>query len=74
VAFKVPTGCLVPRWEQFIGQPKSIVKDTSPNLISYTYAEDGGHFFALEHPDILAKDFVKFSKIAEGNGDLFSGK
>ncbi|CAG7826412.1 unnamed protein product [Allacma fusca] len=74
VPSKVPTGCIVPRWEQFIAVPKSVVEDTYNNIISYTYAEDGGHFFALEHPDVLATDFVKFSKLAEGNGDLFSGK
>jgi juvenile hormone epoxide hydrolase len=71
VPVKIPTGCLVPRWEQYISQPKSIVQDGLTDLISYTYAEDGGHFFALEHPDVLAADFLNFAKLAESTRNLF---
>lgn len=33
-----------------------------PNLIHSTFHTDGGHFAALQKPDVLHKDFVDFVK------------
>ena len=70
VPVKIPAACLVPRNEAWIGQSKEMVQDKYPNLVQYTVTSDGGHFFTMEHPDVLAKDFIKFVKQIEANGKV----
>ncbi|CAG7824062.1 unnamed protein product [Allacma fusca] len=65
VPVKVPTSCIVPRNDGYVFQTESMVAETFQNLISYNYAPDGGHFFAMEHPDILADDVLPFVKSVE---------
>lgn len=36
------------------------IKDKFRNLVHSTYYADGGHFIALQKPDVLHKDFVDF--------------
>lgn len=38
------------------------LKDKFTNLIQSTYYDVGGHFAALEQPDLLFQDFAKFVK------------
>jgi len=40
--------------------PKSWVENKFPNLVSYTVAPQGGHFAAMEEPELLAKDLWQF--------------
>ena len=67
VPVKIPTACLVPRNEPWIGQSKEMVRDKYANLVRYTVTSDGGHFFALERPDVLANDLIQFVKQIEAN-------
>uniref|UniRef100_A0A336LW65 Epoxide hydrolase n=1 Tax=Culicoides sonorensis TaxID=179676 RepID=A0A336LW65_CULSO len=55
----VPTGCA--RFKHEIRHvPDFILKDKFVNLIQSTYYEKGGHFAAIEYPDLLAKDIFDF--------------
>jgi juvenile hormone epoxide hydrolase len=65
VPVKVPVSCIVPRNEGYMMQTESMAAETYQNLVSYKYASDGGHFFSMEHPDVLAKDFVPFVHAVE---------
>jgi juvenile hormone epoxide hydrolase len=65
VPVKVPTACIVSWNDGYTMQTESMVAETFHNLISYKYAADGGHFLAMEHPDVLANDVLPFVKIVE---------
>lgn len=60
----VPTGCA--RFKNDIGHSLDWqLKDKYTNLIHSTYYEDGGHFAALEVPELLHKDFVTFVRTVQ---------
>jgi juvenile hormone epoxide hydrolase len=67
VPVKVPTACIVPRNEGWALSTESMAAETFQNLSSYHYAEDGGHFFSMEHPDLLANDIIPFVNSLEKN-------
>lgn len=46
--------------QELMHQPEFILKDKFLNLIQSSYFEDGGHFAALQLPQILYKDFIEF--------------
>eukprot|EP00055_Hartaetosiga_balthica_P014350 m.78316 g.78316 ORF g.78316 m.78316 type:complete len:444 (-) comp8569_c0_seq1:2302-3633(-) len=55
----VPSGlCVFPR--EILQIPKSVA-ERSYNVISYTEANHGGHFAALEQPKVLEEDIRRFS-------------
>ena len=52
---KVPTACA--RFHNdLVWQPEFILKDIYHNLLQITDYEQGGHFAALEHPQLLSDD------------------
>ncbi|CAG4966385.1 unnamed protein product [Colias eurytheme] len=53
----VPTSILQPKYELFY-EPEWILKSKYTNLLKVTVLEDGGHFFAMELPDVFAKDVL----------------
>ncbi|CAG7730774.1 unnamed protein product [Allacma fusca] len=65
VAVKVPTACIVPKNDEWLMQTESMAAATFHNIISFKYANDGGHFFSLEHPDVLANDIIPFVNLLE---------
>lgn len=55
---EVPVGCA--RFnKELIFQPDAILKDRYLNLV-HIADYDGGHFAALEVPEVLAKDIFQF--------------
>lgn len=59
VPTQVPTCCV--RFANDIGQSLDWqLIDKYPNLIQSSWYENGGHFAAMEVPQILYKDFVQF--------------
>lgn len=60
----VPTGCT--RFRYDIGHTIDwALQEKFTNLIHSTYHTNGGHFAALQLPDVLAKDFMSFVKKLE---------
>lgn len=57
----VPTGCARFRHD-VIHELDWQLRSKYPNLIHSTYHNTGGHFIALELPDLLYKDFIDFVK------------
>lgn len=55
----MPCGC-----SRFVGdifiQPESILKEKYRDLVHITLHMEGGHFAALEVPDILSEDIYDF--------------
>lgn len=63
VAVKVPTGCA--RFMYDLAHTTDCqLKDKFLNLVQSTYYEDGGHFAAMELPQVLYNDFIEFVKKA----------
>lgn len=61
VPTNVPTACA--RFKHDLGHSMDWqLKDKFTNLIQSTYYDVGGHFAALEQPDLLFQDFAKFVK------------
>lgn len=57
----VPTGCA--RFKNDLGHLLDWqLIDKFPNLIHSTYYNNGGHFAAMEIPDVLYNDFIDFIK------------
>ncbi|XP_076621443.1 juvenile hormone epoxide hydrolase 1-like [Colletes latitarsis] len=61
---KVPTACAVFPHEILI-QPKSLLLTKYPYLIQYNYLSRGGHFSAMEEPQLLSDDVFSFVRKAE---------
>uniref|UniRef100_A0A1B0AAR2 Epoxide hydrolase n=1 Tax=Glossina pallidipes TaxID=7398 RepID=A0A1B0AAR2_GLOPL len=61
VAVTVPTGCA--RFQnELMHSTDSQLKERFLNLVHSTYHNHGGHFAAMELPEILYKDFIDFVK------------
>ena len=56
---EIPTGCAVFPRELLPWPPRSYV-NKAYNVTHWTEFEHGGHFAAMEHPDMLVKDIRKF--------------
>lgn len=57
----VPTGCV--RFPKDIGQSTDWqLRDKYPNLVHSTWYSHGGHFAAMEVPEVLHADLVEFVK------------
>lgn len=66
VPIKVPSGCT--RFlHDLMHITDSLLKTRYINLIHSTYYKDGGHFAAMEVPDIFYMDFIKFMEKIEFN-------
>ena len=60
----VPTGCA--RFKHDLAHSLDWqLKDKYTNLIHSSYIEDGGHFAAMEQPELLFKDFTEFVRKVE---------
>ncbi|KAG9282600.1 epoxide hydrolase 1 [Astyanax mexicanus] len=60
----VPTGVAIfPN--ELMHAPKLWVKQKYHKLVTYTLAARGGHFAAMEEPELMAQDIQKFVKIVE---------
>lgn len=60
----VPTGLAAFPCE-LMHVPEKWVKGKYPRLVSYSYMPRGGHFAALEEPELLAQDIRKFVGLLE---------
>ena len=58
---QVPFACAVFPFEMFVIAPKQWV-EASYNLVQYTVMPRGGHFAAMEEPELLVEDVRKFFK------------
>ena len=58
---EVPTACAVFPKELLPWPPKSYA-DRLFNIVQWTNMPSGGHFAAMEEPQLLTKDITKFSK------------
>jgi juvenile hormone epoxide hydrolase len=67
----VPTACLNMPEDFWNSQNEYLVNDKYPQIVHYTKARKGGHFTAIEVPDILAQDAVDFYNRIEMNGTKF---
>lgn len=62
----VPTGLAVfPN--ELVHVPELWARQTYHKLVSYTQMPRGGHFAAMEEPELMAEDIQKFVKIVEGD-------
>ncbi|XP_039739232.1 epoxide hydrolase 1 [Pteropus medius] len=61
---QVPTGFAAFPCE-LLHIPEKWLKFKYPKLISYSYMARGGHFAALEEPELLARDIIKFVGLLE---------
>uniref|UniRef100_A0A3Q4GXL4 Epoxide hydrolase n=1 Tax=Neolamprologus brichardi TaxID=32507 RepID=A0A3Q4GXL4_NEOBR len=61
----VPTGfaCFP---NELMHTPKLWVKQKYRKLVTFTPMDRGGHFAAMEEPELMAEDIQKFTKIVEG--------
>lgn len=61
----VPTGfaCFP---NELMHTPKLWVKQKYRKLVTFTPMDRGGHFAAMEEPQLMAEDIQKFTKIVEG--------
>ena len=57
----VPFACAVFPFEMFVITPRQWV-EASHNLVQYTVMPRGGHFAAMEEPELLVEDVRKFFK------------
>ncbi|XP_043424575.1 epoxide hydrolase 1 [Prionailurus bengalensis] len=64
VKVSVPTGLAAFPCE-LMHVPERWVKGKYPRLVSYSYMPRGGHFAALEEPELLARDIRKFVGLLE---------
>ncbi|XP_058557998.1 epoxide hydrolase 1-like [Neofelis nebulosa] len=64
VKVSVPTGLAAFPCE-LMHVPERWVKGKYPRLVSYSYMPRGGHFAALEEPELLAQDIRKFVGLVE---------
>ncbi|GBN79363.1 hypothetical protein AVEN_207610-1, partial [Araneus ventricosus] len=48
--------------------PKTMMSQQMKNIVSYNIMPRGGHFAALEVPQLLADDIFKFVAIVERKG------
>jgi pimeloyl-ACP methyl ester carboxylesterase len=55
-----PTGCIL--FDNEIARPPRAWAEPIYNIVQWTRAA-GGHFAALENPEVLAKDIASFSKL-----------
>ncbi|XP_077994750.1 epoxide hydrolase 1-like [Glandiceps talaboti] len=62
---RVPTGIAMFKNELFGQIPHAWAKQMFPELVSYTRIPTGGHFAALEVPELLAEDFRQFVRKVE---------
>lgn len=46
--------------------PRLWVKQKHRKLVTFTPMDRGGHFAAMEEPQLMAEDIQKFTKIVEG--------
>ena len=62
----VPTGVIIfPN--EFTLRPRSITENRYRNLVSYSLMPKGGHFAAMEEPELLARDLCQFvEKVRSG--------
>ena len=67
IPVKVPTGCVRPGNESFAFVPRAIVENHYTNIVTYTNAPEGGHFFGFEEPEFLSKDIIQFVSAVEKN-------
>ena len=51
--------------------PKYLISGKFPNLIQYTRMPRGGHFAAMEEPELLAGDIINFINAAEDKVNVF---
>lgn len=59
VSAAVPIGCA--RYKHDIMHSLDWqLRDKYPNLVHSTYHLDGGHFIAMQKPDVFTKDFLEF--------------
>lgn len=64
VPTNVPTGCA--RFKNDLAHDIDwVLKDKFTNLVQSTYHKKGGHFAALEVPNVLYEDFMEFVKKVE---------
>ncbi|XP_059619429.1 juvenile hormone epoxide hydrolase 2-like [Phlebotomus argentipes] len=67
----VPTGCA--RFQHDLSHSIDwVLKDKYPNLVHSTYHEQGGHFAAMEVPDVVYKDLLEFLQKAQNQGKVKS--
>uniref|UniRef100_A0A1L8DZ56 Epoxide hydrolase n=1 Tax=Nyssomyia neivai TaxID=330878 RepID=A0A1L8DZ56_9DIPT len=63
----VPFGCA--RFKHDLAQSTDwVLKDKYPNLLQSTYYNPGGHFAAMEVPDVLYKDLIDFIEKVQNFG------
>ena len=62
---EVPTGCAVFPAELLAWPPRSYV-DRIYNVTQWTEMPHGGHFAAMEEPDLLIEDIRRFRRILDG--------
>lgn len=64
VPTNVPTACA--RFKNDLAHEIDwVLKDKYTNLVQSTYHKNGGHFAALELPNVLYEDFMNFVKKVE---------
>lgn len=67
VPTNVPVGCARFKYEA-IHMHDAVLKDKFPNLIHSTHHDDGGHFPAMQLPNIFYNDYLDFiRKTLKGN-------
>lgn len=69
---RTPFGISIAQRE-IIAMPKSLLHGRFKNIVSYTEMPRGGHFFALEEPELLSADVIKFVKIVEDQNQRTQG-
>jgi len=65
IPIDIPSGIAEFPNEPFL-PPKSFVLSAFPNNVHYSVIEKGGHFAALEQPELLVKDVASFVEKVEG--------
>ncbi|XP_072106123.1 epoxide hydrolase 1-like [Mobula birostris] len=67
IAVYVPTG-LAAFPNELMHIPLTWAKQKYRKIVSYSYMSRGGHFAALEEPELLAEDLIRFIQRVEKSG------
>lgn len=64
IPVKVPTG-IASFPNELVHSPRLWAEQKYHNIVTFTYMARGGHFAAMEEPQLMAEDIQKFTKEVE---------
>ena len=73
IPIRVPVG-IASFPNEIIQTPRYFANILYRDIRQFTYMPSGGHFAAIEEPELLAKDFISFVKLVENSNKIHNAK